>query len=120
MPAAKATGRVREYCGDTCRRRASRRRRVVPWPPVAPPSYPADPETVRQRTAAALVSLLEGDHPAPAMDQLSQGLLEVDWLAYRFAALERELPRRLAGRAGELGRVLRAARVRLFPTPEEA
>lgn len=90
----------------------------MPWPPTAPPNYPSDRREVQRRTAAALVAILEGEPPAPAIDQLVQGLLEIDWLAYRLAALERELPADLAGRATELGRRIRAARRDLFPVEE--
>lgn len=62
---------------------------------------------------------MEGEPAAPPIDQLAQGLLELDWLAYRLEALERELPRRLAGRASELGSRVRSARRRLFPEIEE-
>jgi len=62
-----------------------------------------------------LVASLEGEPAAPSEDQLTQGLLEVDWIVFRFASLERDLPRRLAGRTGELARRIREARVQLFP-----
>lgn len=62
------------------------------------------------------MAVAEGDlPPAPAEDQLAQGLLEADWLAYRLTALERDLPIRLGGRAGELGKRIRAAVRGLFP-----
>jgi hypothetical protein len=82
--------------------------------------FPTDPEVVRRRTIEALVATMEGEVAAPAEDQLAQGLLEVDWIAYRLANLERDLPRRLAGAAGELARRIREARLALFPTIEEA
>ncbi|HXF71496.1 MAG TPA: hypothetical protein VNO79_02670 [Actinomycetota bacterium] len=74
---------------------------------------------LRRRTAEALVHTLEGAQPAPAEDQLAQGLLEVDWISFHLAALERHLPRRLAGRAAELARRMRQARADLFPELEE-
>lgn len=49
-----------------------------------------------------------------------QGLLELDWIAYRLEALERDLPSRLAGRAAELGKRIREARRSLFPIEETA
>jgi hypothetical protein len=109
------TGRPRETCSERCRQNRRRRRAAVPWPPVAQPGYPADPRVVDRRTAEALVAMLEGRPPAPPIDQLAQGLLEVDWIVYRLAALERDLPRRLAARAGELANAIRRARRRLFP-----
>jgi hypothetical protein len=118
LPPAKTTGRPRLTCSDRCRQLRKRRRRAAPWPPVAPPSYPIDPETVRRRTAEALVALLEGDQPAPAEDQLAQALLEVDWIGYHLEALERDLPPRLGGRASELGRRIREAKRALFPEIE--
>ena len=115
LPAAQETGRPRRYCSDACRQRSRRRRSALPWPPIAPAHYPVDPLTVRRRTAEAIVATLEGDQAAPAEDQLAQGLLEIDWIVYRLAALERDLPRRLAGRAAELARRVREARLQLFP-----
>ncbi len=112
-------GRPRKWCSDRCRARARRRRVALPWPPVAPAGYPRDPIVVRRRTIEALVAVMEGEPAAPPIDQLAQGLLELDWLAYRLEALERELPRRLAGRASELGSRVRSARRRLFPEIEE-
>ncbi len=120
MPPPKATGRPRKVCSDRCRDRRRRRRAALPWPPVAPPGFPADPQTVRRRTAEALVAVLEGDQAAPAEDQLAQGLLELDWLAYHLASLERDLPPRLGARAADLGRRIRTAKVQLFPELEEA
>jgi hypothetical protein len=87
---------------------------------VAPPGFPTDPEVVRRRTVEALIATLEGEPAAPAEDQLAQGLLEVDWIAYRLAMLERDLPRRLAGPTGDLARRIREARQVLFPEIEEA
>lgn len=115
LPAAQATGRPRRYCSDACRQKARRRRTALPWPPAPPPGYPGDPRVTRRRTAEALVASLEGAPAAPPEDQLVQGLLEVDWIVFRFATLERELPRRLAGRTGELARRIRDARAQLFP-----
>lgn len=118
MPTPQVTGRRRVTCSERCRQRRTRRRRALPWPPIAPPSFPTDPETVRRRTAEAMVALLEGDVPAPPEDQLSQGLLELDWITYRLASLERDLPRRLAGPTGALARAVRDARHRCFPMLE--
>ncbi len=115
LPAARATGRPRRYCSARCRQKARRRRSALPWPPIAPAHYPVDPLTVSRRTAEAIVATLEGERAAPAVDQLAQGLLEIDWIVYRLAALERDLPRRLAGRAAELARRIREARMQLFP-----
>lgn len=115
LPKPKGTGRPRRYCSDRCRQKARRRRTALPWPPAPPPNYPSDPRVVRRRTAEALVATLEGDRPAPPEDQLVQGLLEIDWIVYRIASLERDLPRRLAGRAGQLALRIREARVQLFP-----
>jgi len=74
-----------------------------------------DPETLRRRTAEALTRVLSEDTVAPPEDQLLQGLLELDWIGYRLQALERQLPRRLAGRAADLGRQVVAMKRRLFP-----
>ena len=120
MPPMKGTGRPRATCSERCRKRRSRRRSALPWPPVPPQDFPSDPEVVRRRTIEALVATMEGERPAPAEDQLAQGLLEIDWLAYRLAKLERDLPRRLAGPAAELARRIREARLALFPGIEEA
>lgn len=120
LPPLRGTGRPRETCSEKCRKRRSRRRSALPWPPVPPKGYPTDPQVLRQRTAESIVALLEGDQPAPAEDQLAQGLLETDWLGYRLAMLERDLPRRLAGPTGELARRIREARLQLFPEIEEA
>lgn len=91
----------------------------MPNPPVAPPGYPEDPEVVRRRTVEALMAVLDGRQPAPPEDQLAQGLLELDWIAFRFAALEGDLTPRLAGRTGELSKLIRAARRQTFPEIEE-
>ncbi len=115
LPTPKERGRPRRYCSARCRQRARRRRSALPWPPIAPAHYPVDPLTVSRRTAEAIVATLEGEQAAPAVDQLAQGLLEIDWIVYRLAALERDLPRRLAGRAAELARRIREARMQLFP-----
>jgi hypothetical protein len=70
---------------------------------------------VRRRTIEALLATLDGQPPAPAEDQLAQGLLEVEWLSYRLAMLERDLPVRLGGRAAELGKRMREAAHAVFP-----
>lgn len=114
------TGRPRLYCSDRCKNQATRRRRALPWPPSAPPGYPTDPGVVNRRTVEALLAVLDGAAPAPAEDQLAQALLEIDWIAYRLAALERELTRAdLAGRAGALAQHLRHARRQVFPEIKE-
>lgn len=120
MPPAQPRGRPRQVCSDRCRQRRRRSRNAMPWPPTAPASYPQDPETLRRRTAEALTLVLSEGIAAPPEDQLQQGLLELDWLGYRLRMLERDLPRRLAARAGELGRQVQLHRRRLFPTVEEA
>jgi hypothetical protein len=96
--------------------RARRRKRALPWPPSPPPSFPSDPKVVAQRTGEAIVLALTTDLEAPAEDQLGQGLLEIDWLVYRLARLEPELPIGLAARTGELAKRMHEARVHLFPT----
>lgn len=110
-----AKGRPRKTCSDRCRQQLKRRRNALPWPPAAPPDYPTDPETVRRRTVEALVAVLNGEPPAPAEDQLAQGILEIDWLAYNIARLEPDLPARLGARAADLAHRLRAARRAVFP-----
>ncbi len=120
LPPAKGTGRPRRYCSERCRQKGRRRRSALPWPPAPPPHYPADPLTVRRRTAEALVATMEGEPAAPPEDQLVQGLLELDWIVFRLAMLERDLPRRLAGRAAQLARRIREARAQLFPIEEGA
>jgi hypothetical protein len=88
---------------------------ALPWPPVATRRYPIDPETLRRRSAEALVRTLEGERAAPAEDQLAQGLLEVGWLSFALERLERDLPPRLGGRAAELGSRIRRLTEDLFP-----
>lgn len=116
-----ATGRRRRYCSESCKSKARRHRRAIalPYPPLAPDGYPHDPELVRRRTAEALAAALAGAPAAAPIDQLAQGILELDWIVYRLRALERELPTKLAGRAGELAKEVGGARARLFPEIEE-
>lgn len=113
------TGRPRKTCSDRCRQQLRQRRRALPWPPVAPPGYPTDPEAVKRRTVEALVELLDGREPAPPEDQLAQGLLELDWIAYALAALEKDLAPALGARAAELARRIRLARKAAFPEIDE-
>lgn len=115
LPAAKTRGRPRLTCSDRCRRNRSRFRRAIPWPPSPPEVRPPDPESMNRRTAEALViALASGEAVAPE-EQLAQGLIELDWIAYQIARLERDLPCRLAGRAGELAKGVQAVRARCFP-----
>lgn len=65
------------------------------------------------------MGVMEGDPAAPPEDQLAQGLLEAGWLAFELGRLERELPPRLATRAGEFGKRILDARRHLFPELEE-
>lgn len=110
-------GRPRRWCSDRCKARARRARSglAAPWPPLAPPGYPTNPGVVRRRTAEALVALMEGDSGAPPDAQLAQALLEVSWLSFRLAALERQLAAPVAGSVSLLARLLRDAVRRSFP-----
>lgn len=110
-------GRPRVYCSDSCKSKAKRRRAkaTLNYPALAPEGYPTDPAIVRRRTAEALVAALAGEPAAPPVDQLTQGILEVEWLAFRLAKLEPDLPRHLGGRAGELSKRIRAAKADCFP-----
>lgn len=119
LPPAARTGRPRKWCSERCRdRRRQRRRARTPFPPIAPLGYPSDPESVRRRTADAIVGALAGDAPAPAPDQAAQAIHELRWLAFRLERIQRDLPPRIGGRIGAVGRGIRDLLARHFPEQE--
>jgi hypothetical protein len=63
--------------------------------------------------------MLMGRPPAPPLDQLAQGLLELDAVAWAIRRAGTELPPRLGWRAEELARRVLEAQRELFPFEEK-